>query len=156
MSSPILFWMKLLILGEIFLGTLAAAQDASPAASPPAGAVVYDIDATINALPGRVLSGEFTSGPYLIFDCRSQTFICVNESGFDYCRQIRQESQAAGKQILDCAPLKNYLMEEKCGAAAQKAIDHLAAKNFCYGQYPAKYTVTPTPAPTIVGTPIEL
>jgi hypothetical protein len=152
MNSPILFSLLACLLGEIFIETAGAAAN-----TPAPGAVVYDIDATINALPARVLSDEFSSGPYLIYDCRAQTFICVNEDSFDLCRRLRIQSQGEGKRILDCAPLKNYISENACGNAAQTAIDQLAAKNFCYGQYPPKATPTPTPPPpTEPATPILL
>ncbi|MBP5297388.1 MAG: hypothetical protein J6Y94_08680, partial [Bacteriovoracaceae bacterium] len=115
-----------------------------------------DIDATINSMPGKAVSDEFFSGPYLIFDCRQQTFICVSESGFDACRNMRQNAIQNNKRILDCAPLKLYPNLGVCGDAAQDAIDRRVAKNFCYLQRPAPTkvpTASPSPSP---GIPIML
>ena len=167
MNSPILF----VLLGLLFIvQELACAQSEqaprptingpvpftsiTPTPKPPL--TVHDIDATINSMPGKAVSGEFFSGPYLIFDCRQQTFICVSESGYDACRNMRQEAVKNNKRILDCAPLKLFTRFEDCGDAAQDAINRQVSKNFCYLQRPAPIaTATPSPSPD-PGMPIML
>ena len=128
-------------------GPIAISDLAKVTPTPKPPLTVHDIDATINAMPGKAVSDEFFSGPYLIFDCRNQTFICVSESGFDACRNMRQTAIKNNKRILDCAPLKLYPNFNACGDAAQDAIDRQVPKNFCYLQRPVP-TKPPTPTPT--------
>ncbi|MEI8347103.1 MAG: hypothetical protein WCG27_06535, partial [Pseudomonadota bacterium] len=60
------------------------------------------------------ISEVYKSGMYLIYDCIERHFACVNNDGFERCREQRELSKKRGRGLLSCAPLKKFSTTPEC------------------------------------------
>lgn len=64
-------------------------------------------------LPVRI-SEAYNSGPYLIFNCQNQHWVCVTEDNFKECQSERIEDIALARARSSCAPVKRFVTERSC------------------------------------------
>lgn len=85
------------------------------------------------------ISRDFARGEFLIYDCRTRNYACVNITSFAYCRKLRDDGYVQKKNILPCAPLKEFADQETCFKEHYKLMHKISAKPFCQNTKNAKY-----------------
>lgn len=85
------------------------------------------------------ISSDFSRGEFLIYDCRSRNFACVNETSFQKCRTLRDNGYKNKKMLLPCAPLKELGSQKECFKKHYELIHNQSPKAFCQNTKNAKY-----------------
>ncbi len=80
------------------------------------------------------ISNIYRRGPFLIYDCERGYYACVNKDGFNYCKDIRNDSRKKRYRILSCAPLKKFEVKKDCIAVQKKLVDYPVNKFFCFSE----------------------
>ncbi|MCB9063152.1 MAG: hypothetical protein H6622_16630 [Halobacteriovoraceae bacterium] len=80
----------------------------------------------------RQISREYYEGSYLIFNCDDGHFACVNERGFNYCKDKREYAVARGEYFLPCGPLKKFKDLTECLHEQDQHVYSLFNKSFCH------------------------
>ena len=60
------------------------------------------------------ISTKYLRGNYLIYDCESQHFACVEEANFMSCKEKRQNLLLKGEEKLTCAAIREYPTYSLC------------------------------------------
>ena len=85
------------------------------------------------------ISQEFSRGAFLIYDCKKRSFACVNEPSYNLCKTRRQKGYRDKKLVLPCAPLKEFLSQQKCFEKQYNLIHRQSEKSYCQNSKNAKY-----------------
>ena len=78
------------------------------------------------------INKKYKAGAYLIYDCKSEYYTCVDDEGFKECRKDRDVSINKKLKHYPCAPLKAFLSVEACLVKNYEVIESLAFKRFCF------------------------
>lgn len=78
------------------------------------------------------ISEIYTSGEYLIFDCKKRFYVCVDALNFEQCGEDRQFAIKQGYLNLPCAPLKKFDHHQYCVHAQYEKIYGAFNKEFCF------------------------
>ncbi len=60
------------------------------------------------------ISLKYLRGNFLIYDCESQHFACVEEGNFMACKEKRQNLLLKGEERLPCAAIREYPTYSLC------------------------------------------
>lgn len=60
------------------------------------------------------ISEEYNSGPYLIYNCLKQYWVCVSEENFKECQEERLQDITDSRARSKCAPVKKFVTEKSC------------------------------------------
>ncbi len=77
------------------------------------------------------LSNKWFRGNYLIYDCDSAHFACVNQSSFIKCENQRSERIGDKNPQLGCTPLKKFKTQKRCFKAQYEKLHNQVPKIFC-------------------------
>lgn len=78
------------------------------------------------------INGRYKAGPYLIYDCESEFYACVDQDGSEKCREKRDVSITKKETRLPCAPLKQFLDKKTCLEKNYEVLESVAVKRFCF------------------------
>ena len=78
------------------------------------------------------IDSKYKAGEYLIFDCESNHFACVDLDGSQACQARRETSIAMKRPKLDCANLEKFKDKKLCIEKNYKVVDKNVQKRFCY------------------------
>lgn len=82
---------------------------------------------------GYLLTNQYVSGHYLIFDCSGDFFACVDGPSYSRCEQARNGAREFKKRHLKCAPLKRFAHEKECHATQYQLMHKKRSTIFCDG-----------------------
>lgn len=88
-------------------------------------------DATLRMRLEPKLSDKYYRGRFLIYDCESRFFACVNLPSFYNCRENRNKEIDRKEMLLSCAPLKQFKSQKECFEANYSLIHKVTNKSFC-------------------------
>ena len=74
----------------------------------------------------------YKAGSFLIYDCYRGYYTCVDEDGFNKCRDKRLEDTKLKLKDYSCAPLKKLPTNKECAYKNYEVIEANAKKRFCY------------------------
>jgi len=80
------------------------------------------------------ISQKYKRGEYLIYDCKSHYFACVNSISYEICEEKRDSEKSDGKRFLTCVPLKQFKTQKLCFTEQYKQIHRPKNKLFCINQ----------------------
>lgn len=80
------------------------------------------------------ISLEYNRGEHLIYDCKKQSFICVNKQSYERCSENRVKAREEKKRNLLCAPLLVLKDQKECFAFQITNIERARIKTYCYGE----------------------
>lgn len=80
------------------------------------------------------ISSKYYSGQFLIYDCESKHWSCVDKDGFKECQESRDQSKKEFKTYLKCAPIKEYKNLKECISHQKRKVHHPESTNFCKHQ----------------------
>ena len=82
------------------------------------------ISYNLKAQDGKILNGydpitddiseKYEAGPYLIYDCQSQSWICVLQSYYENCQTSRDKDLKENLVNLSCAPIGEFPNKKSC------------------------------------------
>lgn len=78
------------------------------------------------------INDYFKAGNYLIYDCFRGYYTCVDEDGFNKCKELRQKDKVDNKPQYSCAQLKKFSDHAGCAKTNYEVIEANAKKRFCY------------------------
>lgn len=79
------------------------------------------------------IDNKLRAGKYLIYQCENKHFACVDEVGFQNCKENRKKSKSQKNfKLLDCAPLKEFQSKLKCVEESYGLIEKNLSKPFCF------------------------
>ncbi|HAZ12425.1 MAG: hypothetical protein A2X86_15920 [Bdellovibrionales bacterium GWA2_49_15] len=74
--------------------------------------------------PSMRISLKYFEGEFLIYDCKSRHFACVDQPSFERCKTARKEGlDTKAERVLACAPLKMFSKFSDC-AKEQYILQH--------------------------------
>ena len=74
--------------------------------------------------PSVRISRKYYEGEFLIYDCKSRHFACVNELSYERCKIARKEGlDSKAERVLECAPLRVFSNFTSC-AQEQYILQH--------------------------------
>ena len=77
------------------------------------------------------ISLKYTKGPYLLYDCLDEHWVCTDKNEAEYCENKRSEGFLEKDQFLICASLKKFETATECHKK-QKWLTTYAVNNvFC-------------------------
>lgn len=79
------------------------------------------------------ISLEYNRGEHLIYDCKKQSFICVNKESYELCSENRVKAKEEEKRNLACAPLLVLKDQKECFSFQITNIERARVKTYCYG-----------------------
>lgn len=130
------FWVIFLAL--IQWGTLALADTQTPeevsVQNTPKVEAAVDVDEFFKYMNEPRISLEYNRGEYLIYDCKKQSFICVNKESFEACGENRVLAKEEKKHNLACAPLLSFKTQKACFEKQITNIERARIKTYCYGE----------------------
>ncbi len=78
------------------------------------------------------VNDNYKSGNFLIYNCESGYYSCVDQDGYTKCQEKRQLAMDKKKKTYPCAPLKKFQNKKLCGQKNYEVVESLAMKRFCY------------------------
>ena len=80
------------------------------------------------------LSRKYYRGRYLIYDCESRFYACVNLPSYFNCKELREKQKDRKEVLLSCAPLKQFKTQKECFDTNYSLIHRVTNKSFCVNQ----------------------
>ncbi|MFZ8934434.1 MAG: hypothetical protein ACO20H_08035 [Bacteriovoracaceae bacterium] len=81
---------------------------------------------------GHQITETYSSGPYLIYDCKKRSFICVDFLNFESCTKDRDFAKKQRYLDMPCAPLKEFEHFQYCKETQYRMIHNISSRDFCY------------------------
>ncbi|MDH5580755.1 MAG: hypothetical protein OEY33_02535 [Bdellovibrionales bacterium] len=81
---------------------------------------------------GHQITDIYSSGSYLIYDCKKRSFICVDFLNFENCSKERDFAKKQRYLNMPCAPLKEFKHFQYCKEAQYQLIHNISSRDFCY------------------------
>lgn len=78
------------------------------------------------------INRQFKAGPFLIYHCVDQFFACVDQAGFEKCKEMRNELNTVGKKKKNCAPLKEFSEKKECLQEQYRVSALTIPKRYCH------------------------
>ncbi len=78
-----------------------------------------------------VISEDYVAGPYLIYDCKAESWVCVLKEDHDDCTVKRDEDLFKGKKKLSCAPLSLFPTKKSCFQRQLYLVSQNHGSRFC-------------------------
>lgn len=70
-----------------------------------------------------VLSGQYVSGGYLIYDCVDQHWVCAMKDNHQICEEKRAEEIREGKHLLSCVSGEIFQSFKECQPRQQALVN---------------------------------
>lgn len=80
-----------------------------------------------------IISEKYEAGPYLIYDCKDQHFVCVMESYYKECLANRAQDEHEKKIDVSCAALAETPNKKSCFQKQLFMTSQNHGKRFCVG-----------------------
>ena len=68
----------------------------------------------INESDSKVISLNYVSGPYLIYQCQNKHFACISKFNYESCVERRETAIRLKMRTLPCAPLRVFENVDEC------------------------------------------
>ena len=81
------------------------------------------------------IADNYEAGPYLIYDCHENHFICVLEAYSKECRLKRRQDLAERKHHVSCAPITQLPNKKSCFQLQLMMTSQNQGTRFCVGHY---------------------
>lgn len=83
---------------------------------------------------GLPLSDKYLQGPFLIYDCEQQFFVCAGPKNAAFCAQTRSAYLKSGETNLPCAVLKKFPFTVDCLKEQNTQVNRPGVKKFCLNE----------------------
>lgn len=80
-----------------------------------------------------IISDEYEAGPFLIYDCEKQTFVCVLESYYKECLEKRTKAQHFKDLNVNCAGVEELKNKKSCFQRQLFMVSQNMGSRFCIG-----------------------
>lgn len=77
------------------------------------------------------ISDEYDAGPYLIYDCQKEHYVCVVQENFETCQSKKMEDLKNDSLVHRCAPLGKLTTKKACFQKQLFMVSNNAGKPFC-------------------------
>ncbi len=79
-----------------------------------------------------IIAENYDAGPYLIYDCKEQHWVCVMESFYKECEEKRGRDLAGANTVYhSCAPIGLFPTKKSCFQRQLFMTTHNHGKRFC-------------------------
>ena len=80
-----------------------------------------------------IISDDYEAGPYLIYDCQKETFVCVLESYYKECLEKRAKAQHFKELKVVCAGVEELPNKKSCFQRQLFMVSQNMGNRFCIG-----------------------
>jgi hypothetical protein len=80
------------------------------------------------------ISRKYYSGQFLIYDCASKHWVCVDKDGYEGCRVERDSAKKDFETNLKCSPIKEFKNQKECVEFQRHKTHHPESTKYCIHQ----------------------
>ncbi len=77
------------------------------------------------------LSYKYRRGPFLVYDCKAQHWVCTSVVESNRCSENRENELKDKKRELSCAAVKKFSSESECINEQKSLVDYGHSPRFC-------------------------
>ncbi|EQC50589.1 hypothetical protein [Bacteriovorax sp. DB6_IX] len=92
---------------------------------------IFDVSYYKKFVEEVALTQEFNRGEYLVYDCRTKHFICVNRAGQKLCLEMLENSKEVGSQERYCLPIRKFKDQLTCFRKQYEVSQKTSMEKFC-------------------------
>lgn len=78
-----------------------------------------------------IISDKYLAGPYLIYDCENEHWVCVVEDNFERCKTQRAEDLRQNKVHARCAPIAEFDVKFSCFQEQLRLVSNVDPTKLC-------------------------
>jgi len=78
------------------------------------------------------LNNDLYRGEFLIYNCLTMHFGCVNDASFDLCKSKQETAKELGDKTKVCLPIRKFKNQPECFKQQYKANQKTSMGKFCY------------------------
>ncbi|HLW56278.1 MAG TPA: hypothetical protein VKY27_02780 [Bacteriovoracaceae bacterium] len=78
-----------------------------------------------------IISDKYLAGPYLIYDCEDQHWVCVVEENYQQCKDQRAKDIRQDKVHARCAPIAEFDVKFSCFQEQLRLVGNVDPTKLC-------------------------
>lgn len=78
-----------------------------------------------------IISRDYVTGPYLIYNCERKHWVCVLEEYFEDCKEMRAEDERFNRPQARCAPVGEFDVKFSCFQEQLRLVSNVDPTKLC-------------------------